>query len=383
MKTQKLFEMNGCQKKAHDSIVDFWKSKRSLMTLGGFAGTGKTTLIGHVMNTIQDETKRPLRIAYCAFTGKAAAVLRRKLEAVNVLSDEDYCGTIHGLIYSPIRKGRFVEFVKVSSLDEYDLIIADEASMIDKRIAEDMLSFGVPILAVGDHGQLPPVMGKFNLMEDPDIRLEKIMRQAEGHPIVKVSMLAREEGEIPVGEYGPDVRRINGHKKFYDEDIKSDRLILCARNITRVRINSHVRRAKGFTGSKPCPGEKVICLKNNHKAGIFNGSTGKIKRVYSDRDYWYNASIDIDYGDRYLGKIFRPQFNNPKTLLEFEDLDWKEIGDLFDFGYAMTTHKAQGSEHEDVIVIEERMSFMSDDDWSRWLYTAVTRSRKKLLIIGA
>jgi ATP-dependent exoDNAse (exonuclease V) alpha subunit len=58
-------------------------------------------------------------------------------------------------------------------------------------------------------------------------------------------------------------------------------------------------------------------------------------------------------------------------------------GDLFDFGYALTVHKAQGSSADTVLLFEERNQHMSDDDWRRWLYTAVTRAERQLYIIGS
>jgi len=58
-------------------------------------------------------------------------------------------------------------------------------------------------------------------------------------------------------------------------------------------------------------------------------------------------------------------------------------GDLFDFGYALTVHKAQGSQAKKVILFEERFSKMDDTDWKRWLYTAITRAEEELLIFGS
>lgn len=372
-------ELNDCQKKAHDAVLDFWKSRKQLLTMGGLAGTGKTTLIAHIVQDMKTE-KENLKIAFCAFTGKASNVLRWKLEAAECMGPEDFCGTIHSLIYNPkIYDGRIVGFTLKDFL-AYDLIIVDEASMMDEKIFKDLAGFRIPILAVGDHGQLPPVMGNFNLMAAPEIRLEKIMRQAENHPIIRLSMMARHEGYIPCGEYGQYVRKVRGMDSINLISNFMETMILCAKNKTRVGINQWARKKLGHNAVHPVKGEKVICLKNNRIMGIYNGMTGTLVHVEPYQDHWFKLHVNMEQL-QYYGITFKHQFGSEKPIMEFEGVENMEIGDLFDWAYCMTVHKAQGSEAERVVLIEERMSFMSDDEWRRWLYTGVTRSRERLLII--
>lgn len=384
----KTIELNEDQVKAHDHILEWIKSKKALLTLGGYAGTGKTTTISHTIQTLREDTEKgkDLRIAFCGFTGKAASVLGAKLKAAGAfLEGHDYCGTIHSLIYRPFfnAKGQIAGFELLSGTLGYDLIAVDEASMLNEQIYQDLSSFGVPILAIGDHGQLPPVMGKFNLMEAPEIRLEKIMRQAEDNPIIRVSMIAREEGEIPEGEYGPGVRKICDKKKIREmSDFRgNNRIILCGRNKTRCYTNNFVRSRLGYISPDPSVGEPVICLRNNRKRGIYNGNIGIIQKIRKSGEHWFWADIQID-DLVFSGTIFRHQFGREKLITEWEDFEFEEIGNLFDFSYCLTVHKSQGSEFDDVIVIEERMGMQTDEDWRRWLYTACTRSREKLLILG-
>jgi exodeoxyribonuclease-5 len=354
------------------------------MTMGGFAGTGKTHTIAHVVRSIDPE-KRP-RIAFCAFTGKAASILRSKLEAVEAMESDDFCGTIHSLIYNPIfnAQKQVIGYTKKEPVDvDYKLIICDEASMIDEQIFTDLMSYSIPILAVGDHGQLPPVMGRFNLMEQPDIRLEKIHRQAKDNPIIRLSMMAREDGRIPVGEYGPGVRKVEGREELHAVDLAEKPLFLCGKNETRVRLNGFVRAKLGIKSAAPVAGDVVICLKNNRFRNLFNGLTGRIVDIESMQEHWYYASILIDGQPfPFSGKISRHQFNQRYPLREVPGLDADEIGNLFDFGYCLTVHKAQGSESKNVVVIEERMSAQTDDTWRRWLYTAITRAKERLLIVS-
>lgn len=386
-------ELSRDQRVAEEAILEFWKSGRKLLTLGGYAGTGKTTTIAHAirsLGTIQGQD-RPT-IAFCAFTGKAASVLRTKVEAVGAVSSSDYCGTIHGYIYNPIinSKGLVCGFNRKGSEEILaDLIVVDEASMLDEQIFNDLRSYGKPILAVGDHGQLPPVMGRFNLMERPEVRLEKIHRQAEDNPVIRVSRMAREEGWIPVGEYGPGVRKVSGWSSLYEMDLEKS-LVLCGRNKTRVFWNKKIREQAARAGrdlagqtDMPVPGDKVICLKNNRLAGVFNGTTGIVLSIDDAGRHWKLMNVKLDnLGYNYFGRAFKHQFNFESTIREWEGIEPKDMGDLWDFGYCLTVHKAQGSESPNVVVIEERMGMQTDDDWRRWLYTAVTRSKDKLLIVG-
>jgi ATP-dependent exoDNAse (exonuclease V) alpha subunit len=87
-------------------------------------------------------------------------------------------------------------------------------------------------------------------------------------------------------------------------------------------------------------------------------------------------------------ELLRAQFNRDKTFNKPEDLaretgifSFSKAGALFDFGFAMTVHKMQGSQFDDLVVCAERPGPVSDDDWRRWLYTAVTRAALKLTIL--
>lgn len=372
------------QEAAEEQILQFIKERRALLTIGGFAGVGKTHVLAHVVSSIEEDA-RP-RIAFCAFTGKAASVLRAKLEAMDTLKENDYCGTIHGLIYRPIfnDKKQICGFEKRDKFDiNYELIIADEASMIDEITFNDLSSFGIPILAAGDHGQLPPVMGKFNLMERPDVRLEKIHRQAADNPIIKLSMMARLDGYVPVGEYGAGVKKIAGREALYDMAISREDLplFLCGKNDTRVRVNTFVRKKLCIASERPIAGDRLICLKNNRKRGIYNGMTGVLNKISPLRDHWYWAEIQLEGAPEFIGTISKHQFNQRYPLREVPGIEADKIGNLFDFGYCLTVHKAQGSESNNVIVLEERMSAQTDDTWRRWLYTAITRSKERLLLV--
>lgn len=389
------FKLDKSQKQVLSSILQWHKQpKKQYLTFGGYAGTGKTTLLSAWRKVIK-KLKPKAKIGFCAYTGKASRVLDATLQLHGSRFDKDSVSTIHSLIYAPMTdgSGRITGWKRKARL-KTDLIVVDEASMVDEFIWQDLISFEIPILAVGDHGQLPPVNGTFNLMGKPDLRLEQIHRQARGNPIIKLSMMAREDGHVPLGIYGT-ARKLDRHDAITGQEVEEmlrsqndDLLLLVGFNWSRNELNKQMRVYREIEGRQPKVGDRLICLKNNWEKGIYNGMTGKLQRIIpvtgdDGEVHWYEVEVAIDDSElMYSGKISAHQFNQPKTLSEYEGLSGKALGDLWDFGYALTVHKAQGSQAEKVLLFEERNKHMSDDDWRRWLYTGVTRAEEYLTIVG-
>ena len=386
------FELSVKQKNIIKDILDWYKEKKiPYLTLGGYAGTGKTTILGYLNEKLHREYK-DISIAYCSYTGKASQVLKKKLQETGSLKHSDYVGTIHRLIYKAIvdEDDNIIGWEKISVDDfEYDLIIVDEASMVSSDIWQDLLSFEKPILAVGDHGQLPPVEGKFNLMLKPMLRLEEIYRQEKDNPIVVISEMARKYGEIPKMEYGRYVKKFSREDEdvmeFLTDQLSSyneNMMVLVGYNHTRNKINDGIRQLLEFESPQPQIQDRVICLRNNAELGIFNGMIGTIQSIekvsVADMLEYYQTDIVFDGEDEVFHlPISIEQFRQRETLRNVS----RDIN-LFDFGYALTVHKAQGSQAEKVILFEERFSKMDDDMWRRWLYTGVTRAVSELYIIG-
>ena len=387
MKTPKLSKS---QQHILDAILDWFKvSKSQYITLGGYAGTGKTTLLGYLSKYLSKEHKR-LKIAFCSYTGKASRVLFRKLEEVGFSQNSHYIGTIHRLIYRAIvnSEGEIIGWEKIPVEDfKYDLIIIDEASMISEDIWIDLLSFNKPILAVGDHGQLPPIKESFNLMQNPDLKLEEIYRQERDNPIIALSEIARKYGSVPFQKYSKYVRKVNKHDTQTEELITDifrsfdeDTMVLCGYNRTRINLNRAIRSLH-FDSPLPQSGDRVICLKNNREAEIFNGMTGTILDISKEnigKDEYYFAEISLDCEEYpFVGRISTDQFNSTDLVInDMEDINY------FDFGYALTVHKAQGSQAKRVVLFEERFSKMTDDNFRRWLYTGITRAEQELYIVA-
>ncbi len=383
-------EFSADQKYALDVLLSwFTKPKRNYITLGGFAGTGKTTLIAKLRGKIS-KVKPKTKVAFVSYTGKASQILKHTLQESNVIKKGDFVGTIHSLIYSPLVDTKTQEIIGWQQKDkiDYDLIIIDEASMVNEYIWQDIRSYNIPIIAVGDHGQLPPIQGNFSLMQKPDIKLESIHRQAAKSPIIRLSTLARTEGKIPIGNYGQTVIKYGkSDSEIYSvlekllERVDQDTMILCGYNHTRVKLNKQIRSNLGFESDEPAYYDKVICLKNNHKKQIFNGEIGFIEKIKEENGN-YNVVITMEDEMYYQGIILKEQFNSLNSLNQTQDRYKVKDMDLFDFGYAITVHKAQGSQAKRVILFEEKFAKMDDEMWRRWLYTAVTRAQKELYIIG-
>ena len=347
------------QQTARNRIVHWYKNtpQSQCLTLGGYAGTGKTTLIKHLV----DEGFASIKVL--TPSGKAAQVLRKKGVPAQ---------TLHSFLYTCLGADEDGQLIfETKDTDPPALMIVDESSMVSRTVYEDALAEGCRILWVGDHGQLEPVGDDAGLMKSPALRLETIHRQADDSPILDFATDAR-LGVQPLAMTvdGLTVGRLNGvHRGQADTDwLLSFDQIIVAFNSTRVAINRQIRAHKGYDQVLHV-GEKVICLRNNRKLGLFNGMILTVKRITGD-----TIDVETDEG-RILRRIdfCREQFNSLTTI---KDAPYSLS--LFDYGYAITCHKAQGSEWDRVLVIEGRC-----DKWSmsRWRYTAATRAAKDLVYL--
>ena len=371
-------------------------------TVGGYAGTGKTFLITALRKSLYT-MDRKLNIAFCSFTGKASSVLKAKLEDINCLFKEDYVGTIHGLIYRPRMgldgRGRkiIIGWVRKEFLP-YDLIIMDEASMVSLPVWNDLLAYKRPLVAVGDHGQLPPIGNEEGVIAAPDFILNKIHRQALSSPIIRLSVDVRKTGKIPVGVFDENVFKLKWSEPKCQElfrNIEHDEnvIVLSATNRLRVSLNKEIRDRQGFTQNEPYPGERVICLKNNHHTKVMNGQLGTLLWLVPHGRHIYNVTVQMDNTkDLYHTLVHDCCFGEEKYDGAYEEVSYKKIGhllrhtkfdsvDLFDFGYAISVHRSQGSEWDKVVLFEEKVAWWESNFYKRWLYTAITRAREKLFVI--
>ena len=343
------------------------RGRSSIFRLFGYAGTGKTTLVKHIAEGVDG------KVLFAAFTGKAACVMRSK----GCYS----ASTIHSLIYKARESGEETpsfELWNDAPASKAKLIIIDECSMVDAELARDLMSFGVPLLVLGDPAQLPPIHGGgFFTDAKPDAMLTEVHRQAQDDPIVRLSMEIRAGNPLTQGQYGETqvVRRdALDPKRVLDAD-----QVLVGRNVTRRAYNARLRERRGFTDALPMAGDKLVCLRNNRRKGLFNGGLWRVKESPKARRQIIRMRLkpDEDLGERLIKVSVRPECFTG-TIEEF---DWpqRKAYDEFDFGYVLTVHKAQGSQWDDVVLFDESAAFPDNRD--RWLYTGVTRAAKRLTIV--
>jgi len=352
---------------------------RQVFRLFGYAGTGKTTLARHLVEGVDGD------VLFAAFTGKAAQVLRSR--------GASKASTIHSLIYRP-RGEETVEdeetgkkevlpmfsINRQSPVAEASLIIIDECSMVDEELGRDLLSFGTQVLVLGDPGQLPPVSGGgFFTEHEPDILLEEIHRQALDNPIVELARQVREGNQVMIGDYGEAAKVIPKSEISADLVLGADQ-VLVGTNRTRRRYNERLRELKGFDGPLPASGDKLVCLRNDPAKGLLNGSLWQVTSAPRTVKPTMNLLIRAeDEGvERHSAKVklLKAAFEEPEREVPWQQ---KRRHDDFDYGYALTVHKAQGSQWDDIVLFDESYAFREHRD--RWLYTAITRAAESITIV--
>lgn len=392
------------------NAVDHWfkneSSDRQVFRLFGWAGTGKTTLAKHFAENIDGMVK------FATFTGKAAHVMASK-GCVGA-------STIHKLIYRPkiaskhhlknlekqleelerVAEPNFEALDRVrqeikleqqnagrmsfslnleSELRFAKLLIVDEISMLNEEMGKDLESFDVPILVLGDPEQLPPIYGAGYFTEQaPDIMLSEIHRQALDNPIIEMSRIIREGGALPLGTYG-DSRVVSN--KLDSNDVLDHDIILTGLRKTKKACDDKCRKLLGYTLALPQKHDSLMCVRNNHELGILNGQMWEAR---SDAIAMGGGSVSLHIRDSETEiemavsaseKLF---YGQPLQRWEHED-DIQE----FEYAYAITVHKAQGSQWDNVLLFDQKECFpsWSDRDRRRWLYTGVTRAAEKITVM--
>jgi exodeoxyribonuclease-5 len=335
--------------------------------LFGYAGTGKTTLARHLAEGV-DGT-----VVFGAFTGKAALVMRRK--------GCPAASTIHSMIYRARESGE-----ETPSFDLWDeapaskasLIVIDECSMVDAELGRDLLSFGTPLLVLGDPAQLPPIQGGgFFTDAEPDAMLTEVHRQAADDPIIHLSMAVREGEWIEPGRYG-DSEVVRKDALDPERVLNADQ-VLVGRNVTRRSYNARLRERRGFTVPLPQADDKLVCLRNNRRKGLFNGGLWIVKESGAPRS---TGTVSLRLKpDEGAGRGVKVTVRRECFTGGLEDLDWlqRKRHDEFDYGYVLTVHKAQGSQWDDVVLFDESRAF--GESRARWLYTGITRAARRLTVV--
>jgi len=431
------------QVRAIKAIKDWYENRtkeQQVFRLFGYAGTGKSTVLRFALDDLglaphqsdRDGDDLVPGVVTATFTGKAALVLRRKgtpartihsliyrvllatdeeidLARQQIVEAEQKARAVSGFertaaeaaieamrqALKEMRKPRFA-LNPDSDAAHCRLIVLDEVSMVGSEMARDLLSFNRPILVLGDPGQLPPIKGEGAFTQQaPDVMLTEIHRQAEDSAIIRLATWAREGRPIPMGRHDDHVWKMAKTAVTPEQALHGGQVI-CGLNATRLQLNNALRRAAGFTGAllPTGPAEKIICLKNRNDIGLINGMFLALDDIVDESGVFFSALVRDEEGNSIgaIGRngqpdrlrIYKGHFEDHLALdPERHDRDWKDKRSLVEatFGWAITAHKAQGSQWENILVWDDGLG-RTQEDRARWLYTAITRAERGLVILA-
>lgn len=393
------------QQRGLNIVLKRYEQGKRYSVISGYAGSGKSTLVKFIVEALgfredQDE------VAFATPTGKAAQVLNKM--------GHQSATTIHRVLYKwvPTKYGTFVR-KRIDDLPP--VVIVDEVSMIPKEFITELLSHKESyIIFCGDPFQIPPINPEtaHNLLDNPHVFLDEVHRQALDSNIIKLSMNIRNLAPLTTLKTN-DVQIVNRNEGCLGMYLWADQII-CATNKTREKVNKEVLAAKGFTKGVE-EDMKIICLKNEWNIlsdkgnPIVNGTIGIISNIRETTiefpetfgikpypgvivdlttetgDIYKNLAFDkqeIITGKRYpislktqyaINRYYQRAAAREEGLVNPTPLS-------ANYGYAITGHRAQGSQWEKVVLIEE---FFPTDriEHARWVYTGITRPSQKLVVL--
>ncbi len=431
------------------------KEKNEVFLLKGFAGTGKTTLIGTVVNSLW---KSQMKSVLMAPTGRAAKVMS------NYSKTQAF--TIHRKIYFPKKQsGGGVQFVLAPNKHRDTLFIVDEASMIPDRAADsklfdngslldDLMMFvysghNCKLILIGDTAQLPPVHLSLSPALDPDtlslnynkevirLELDEVVRQAEDSGILVNATLLREQLQgdfyesfkFDVLPYKDIIRLIDGHEiqeaidESYSQNGKEETAFIVRSNKRANLYNLNIRERILFLENELATGDFMMVVKNNYfwlkpnsEAGfIANGDIIEILEIFNFKDIYgfkfaevkvqmvdypnmepfetvllldtikaESPSLSYEEGNRLYQEVMKDYAHETSKYKRFLGVKNNSYfnGLQVKFSYAITCHKSQGGQWDTVFVEQPYLPNGIDKEYLRWLYTAVTRAKQKLYLIG-
>ncbi len=429
--------------------------KNEVFLLKGFAGTGKTTLLGTLIANLWHTKKKAVLMAP---TGRAAKVMS------SYTSTQAF--TIHKQIYFP-KKDRSggVKFALAPNRNRNTIFIVDEASMIpdapvsggkghENSLLDDLMSyvysgFRCQLILIGDTAQLPPVKLSLSPALQPhtlelnygksvtEWELDEVMRQTEDSGILMNATRLREalESDPPepfrfsLSGYTDIIRLTDGYEiqdainRAFDESGREETAVIVRSNKRANRYNENIRSRLLFLENEIATGDFMMVVKNNYfwlkstsEAGfIANGDILEILEIFAVKElYGFRfAEVKVRMVDYPRQKPFETVLLLDTIMSESPSLSYEDGNRLYQavmedyqhetssyrkflgvknnpffnalqvkFSYAITCHKSQGGQWETVFVEQPYLTGTPDREYLRWLYTALTRARKNLYLIG-
>jgi exodeoxyribonuclease-5 len=183
--------------------------------------------------------------------------------------------------------------------------------------------------------------------------------------------------KLALGSWGNSL--VTEERLSPEDALRADQ-ILVGRNKTRTGINGRVRQLRAEADGEtllwhPVPGDRLVCLRNNHDKGLLNGAI------------WHTTDVGSVDNERIVMTLDPDMDGSPQTVeahaAYFQGGEvpfWnRKDAEEFDYGYALTVHKSQGSQWDDVLLYDESWCFRQDRH--RWLYTGITRAAERVTVV--
>jgi hypothetical protein len=330
-----------------------------IFRMAGFAGTGKTHVVSRLFRVLH---AAGVRVNIMAPTNKAVLTLKAR---------DVPAATVHKTIYEFIGG----DFYPRTHLDG-DLVVIEEASMVAREDSDIVLSFGKPVLFVGDPLQHAPVGGLPGpIFEPADAMLEEVTRQAAGSPIIQLAYRLRKGLRWGYGKVehttaegvvlGVCIQPLEAPVLW--EHLETASLIVCGKHVTRVKLNHQLRQQLFGPDVGPLTiNERVVANSTSKQfPAVCKGALATV-RAFTKVGQVYHADVEMDTGQIY-SLPFR--FGDGKGSFGRKSHDtW------WDYGYALTSHRVQSTEADDVVVIHDWDNVLSVPE----LYTPITRAKRYL-----
>ena len=432
------------------------KNQDTLYLLKGYAGTGKTTIVGTVVKNLWKIKKSAVLLAP---TGRAAKVIS------NYSNKEAF--TIHKKIYFPKKqKNGGVQFVMQPNKHKNTIFIVDEASMIpdapsDSKLFEngslldDLMmyvysGFKCKLLLIGDTAQLPPVKLEVSPALNEDIlslnynkevykmELDEVVRQGEDSGILSNATQLRQtlsessffdDFKFNLDGFNDVVRLIDGYEiqeaidNAYSESGKEDTAIIVRSNKRANQYNQQIRNKILMNEDELSAGDYLMVVKNNYfwlksnsDAGfIANGDVIEVLEIFAIKEIYgfkfaevkvrmvdyermkpfetvllldtisaETPSLSYEDSNRLYQEVMKDYENESSNYRKFLKVKGNKYFNALQvkFSYAITCHKSQGGQWNTVFIEKPYLPNGPSKDYYRWLYTAVTRAKERLYLIG-
>lgn len=351
--------------------------------ISGAAGTGKTTVARHVLAALGTTTQA------LAPTNRAARILRTRgvhgaktIHSV-LFQPSPWCWTLNKLIDRDPQSScsrqegshshgpRF--FKRADPPEGVKCFTIDEASMVGRRIADDVALFRIKTIVIGDPYQLPPVMDEpgYDPAELPGIQLEFSHRFGTTSDIAVLANMIRKSSGLK--DWKGSLPYVN-----FDE-VDNYALLLAWRNETRWQVINILRALRGRHHDRPQVGDRLISVANTYERGILNADELVVTGEITPSTHLGAWNVPTDRGLVPAWKVGFHDFEGEKWASSQSRRKGADICALT-FSECMTVHKAQGGEWPNVLVIDDlaAMDRMPGVDLNTWAYTAVTRASEKV-----